>query len=109
MPLHGALQFGNFHATKVCLDNGSKIDETDNKYNNSAVHMACVLGSIELLYLFKKNQPTLFKELVRLFFISQEIKVFFYQIDEIYKIQKKSESIILKNWYQNTSIEIIKF
>lgn len=64
MPLHGALQFGNFFATKACLDNGSQIDETDNKYNNSAVHMACTLGSIELLHLFKKKQPDLFKNLV---------------------------------------------
>ncbi len=66
MPLHGAIQFGNFHAAKVCLDNGSSIDETDNKYNNSAVHMAAVLGSMELLYLFKESQPDLFYKMVKI-------------------------------------------
>lgn len=66
MPFHGAIQFGNFAAAKVCLDNGSSIAETDNKYNNSAVHMAATLGSIELLYLFKQAQPKLFTDLVSL-------------------------------------------
>ncbi len=64
MPLHGAIQFGNFFAAKVCLVNGSSIDETDNKYNNSAVHMAAVLGSMELLYLFKDSQPDTFFKMV---------------------------------------------
>ncbi len=67
MPFHGAIQFGNFAAAKVCLESGSSIDETDNKYNNSAVHMAATLGSIELLYLFKQAQPKLFEDLVTWF------------------------------------------
>ena len=49
---------------KVCMDNGSRIDETDNKYNNSAVHMASVLGSMELLKLFKEKQPDLLNQMV---------------------------------------------
>lgn len=76
MPLHGAIQFGNFHAAKVCLDNGSSISETDNKYNNTAVHIASLLGSMELLYLFKQKQPGIFTDMVILIikFLSTYIK-----------------------------------
>lgn len=58
-PLHAAVQFDNIEGVKLCLMNGSRIDETNEPEKVTAVHLACAQGSLELLELLFDSQPEL--------------------------------------------------
>ena len=63
-PLHAAVQFGNLHSVKICLDSGIGIDEKNLSDNSTSVHIASAQGSLGILKLMFEKQPEIFSEIV---------------------------------------------
>ncbi len=63
-PLHAAVQFGNIGAVKLCLENGSSIEEVTEMELSTPVHIACSQGSLEILKLMAEKQPDTFLEVI---------------------------------------------
>jgi len=63
-PLHAAVQFGNLGAVKLCLENGSSIEEVTEADLSTPVHIACSQGSLEILKLMAEKQPDTFLEVI---------------------------------------------
>jgi transient receptor potential cation channel subfamily A protein 1 len=56
-PIHTAVQYDNLEAVKLCLENGSSIDDLSESDRSTAVHIACAQGSLNILKLMLKLQP----------------------------------------------------
>ena len=70
-PLHSAVQVNNILAVKLCLINGSKIDETTDTDNLTPIHVACSQGSLEILVIMLENQPQLKEKVINMKDINQ--------------------------------------
>ena len=65
-PLHASVQVCNIEAVKLCLDNGSKINEICVIDNSTPVHIACAQGSLDILKVMFEKQTELVRKVLHM-------------------------------------------
>lgn len=65
-PLHIAVQFDNLEGVKICLQNGSRLDDINELEKTTPIHIACSQGSLSLLEYMFKSQPELINKVINM-------------------------------------------
>jgi transient receptor potential cation channel subfamily A protein 1 len=65
-PLHSSVQVNNTEIVKICLQNGSTIDETTNIDLLTPVHLACAQGSLDIIKVMFEIQPELKENVLKM-------------------------------------------